>query len=208
MNNPVKQLTRAAASAAVLVLLAVLPAISVYIDLKILDNGIGEISVTEISQESMLLASAIMFFVGARRTPASRGFLLLAAGFFSCLFIRETDWFLDNIWHGFWVYPASLMALGCMLAARFACAGSTLQPLADFTGSRPYLFILFGLITLLILSRTFGSGNLLWNHLLPEDYAFGFKTAIQEGLELYSYSLIFYGSCLFAASGFNSQKHQ
>lgn len=203
MTKSLHKIIRAAITALVLAIAAALPAICVYIDLKILNNGIAEISLTEITQESMLLLSALIFLYGSYKKPSSRGFLLLAGGFFICIFIREMDQFLDEIQHGFWVYPALSVALCCILFARLRFSGTTLEPLGSFIDSKSYVYILVGLITLLVLSRTFGSGNLLWNHLLPADYAFNFKTAVQEGLELYSYGLILYGSLLFWRYDFN-----
>ena len=196
MTSPAKKILVAVAAFFILVLLALLPALTVYIDLKILQNGVGEVSLTEFCQESMLLISSLLFFYGAVRHPDKRGFLLLAGGFFLSMFIREWDYLFDKIQHGFWVYPASLTALSCILAAIFACRGTTLRPLAGFINSRPYTFILIGLTALLVLSRTFGSGNLLWSNILPPEYSGSLKTAIQEGLELYGYGLILYGSSL------------
>ncbi len=162
MNNSVQKIFRAAMALLFLAVLAVLPLLTVYLDLKVFDNGIGEISVTEITQESMLLLSALIFLYGAWRKPQARGFLLLGGSFFACLFIRETDQFLDNIRHGFWVYPGSITAAICIALARFRFPGTTLHNLAGFTDSKPYPFILVGLVALLILSRTFGSGSLLF----------------------------------------------
>lgn len=200
MTSPAKKILVAVAAFFILVLLALLPALTVYIDLKILQNGVGEVSLTEFCQESMLLISSLLFFYGAVRHPDKRGFLLLAGGFFLSMFIREWDYLFDKIQHGFWVYPASLTALSCILAAIFACRGTTLRPLTGFINSRPYIFILIGLTALLVLSRTFGSGNLLWSKILPPEFSGSLKTAIQEGLELYGYGLILFGSSLLGFS--------
>lgn len=204
MKDPLKKILRAVSMFLQLAILVLFPAISVYIDLKVFGNGVGEISLTEISQEIILLSVALFFFLGAWKKPLARGFLLLAGGFFGCLFIRELDLFLDAVWHGFWFWPALSTALASVLAARFAFPGTTLQPLADFIDSRPYMLMLVGLVSLLVFSRTFGSGRLLWHHLLPESHGFGMKAAVQEGLELYSYTLIFYGSLLFYRSDFST----
>lgn len=47
---------------ALLVVLALIPAASVYIDVAIIGHGVGEISLTEITQESLLLITAIFFW--------------------------------------------------------------------------------------------------------------------------------------------------
>src|SRR5690625_7852199 len=89
-----------------------------------------------------------------------------------------------------------------MLVALFYCRCTTLQPLARFINTLPYLFILIGLITLLAFSRTFGSSSLLWSHVFPQEVAPGFKAAIQEGPELYGYGIILFGSFLMFLGGY------
>ncbi len=54
-----------------------------------------------------------------------------------------------------------------------------------------------------MLSRTFGSGNLLWHAILEEDSSRA-KTVVQEGLELMGYAFIFYGSLVFLHRDFVS----
>jgi hypothetical protein len=71
--------------------------------------------------------------------------------------------------------------------------------MADFIGSRPYFYIQFGLVTLLIFSRTFGSSRLLWNTILDPKAAFELKSALQEGLELFGYVFITHGAFAFVA---------
>jgi hypothetical protein len=203
MKEPIKIVQQAVAMFLQLSILSLLPAVFVYIDFKVINSGISEVSLTEISQEILLLATALIFFHGARKKPDARGFLLLSGGFFSCMFIRELDAFLDMVWHGFWLWPALFTALSSIMVARFVFAGTTLQPLAGFINSRSYPLILVGLVSLLVLSRTFGSGKLLWHHLLSETHGHDLKASIQEGLELYSYALIFYGSLVFWRTGFS-----
>lgn len=197
MQSPFKKIAQATLEFFILVFLALLPVFSVYSDLIILGNDLGEISITEITQEALLLASAFIFWHGAWKKPEIRGLLVLIAGFFSCLFIREMDSFLDEIRHGFWFWPALVMALSAIVYARFLAGNTTLKPLTDFINTKPYFLMVIGMIILIILSRTFGSGNLFWNHLLPDGDAFLAKTIVQEGLELLGYGFIFYGALVF-----------
>lgn len=196
MQSPFEKIAQASIEFFILTFLALLPVLTVYIDLVILGNNLGEISVTEFTQETLLLASAFIFWYGAWKKPNIRGFLVLVAGFFSCMFIREMDAFLDEIWHGFWFWPALFMALGTILYARYVAKNTTLKPLTNFISTKPYFLILIGLIILLVLSRTFGSGNLLWHAILAENSSRA-KTVVQEGLELFGYAFIFYGSLVF-----------
>ena len=80
-------------------------------------NGITENSITELMQEALILISAILFWVGAWRYPTVRSLLVLFAGLFGCMFIRELDALFDKIFHGFWIYPALLLSAGTILYA-------------------------------------------------------------------------------------------
>ncbi|HLV77211.1 MAG TPA: hypothetical protein VKY53_04715 [Marinobacter sp.] len=180
-------------------LVLMVPAV-VYFDVAVLGNSVGEISATEIAQELLVLMTAAIFGYKAFREPRSRGFLVLVAGFFSVILIRELDSFLDAVVHGFWVWPATAAALSAIFMAKVPFKGTVLRPMADYVGTKPYYFMVIGLVTLLFFSRVFGSGNLLWGHLLGDAYTSGFKAGLQEGLELLGYILIGYSAVLFSRS--------
>ncbi len=132
---------------------------------------------------------------GVLRDPQARGFMVLVAGLLSCMFIRELDYAFDQITHGFWFYPAMLMALGSILYA--AINRDTISlPMVYFTGTRSYVFLAVGLLITLVFSRVFGSGNLVWKEALGSSYTAHFRSVIQEGLELFGYVFVFYGACL------------
>jgi hypothetical protein len=154
--------------------------------------------VTELSQEALLLGSAVLFWLLSARRPFGRGFYTLVAGFFSCMFIREQDAFFDHISHGFWVYPAVLMTLITLLIAAFQ--RRTIMPaMAAATRSVPFTYILIGLAILLFFSRVMGTGS-FWEMLLPENSVALVKNTVQEGLELLGYILMLYGTLLFKRS--------
>ena len=182
---------------ALLSMLTLLPSALVYIDVVVIGDGVGELSVTEITQESLLLITLLIFWYGAWRHPNSRGFLMLVAGFFSCALIRELDVCFDAVWHGFWLWPALLVALSTVTFVAVYCRNSVAGPMSDFVGTRPYFCMMAGLSVVLVFSRTFGSGNLLWNDLLEVANISKFKSALQEGLELLGYLYIAYGSHVF-----------
>ena len=60
-------------------------------DVEIFLHGSSEVSVTEFFQEALILLSAVLFALAARRQTESRGWLVLVAGLFACMFIREID---------------------------------------------------------------------------------------------------------------------
>ena len=185
-----------------LVAIAVAVPALVYFDIAVLGNTVGEISATEVTQELLVLMTAAIFWYKAYRDPASRGFWVLVAGFFSCILIREMDSFLDVIVHGFWVWPVTLVAVVSVFLASVPFKGRVLRPMATYVGTKPYFFMIVGLAVLLVFSRIFGSGSLLWQQLLGAGYTSGFKSALQEGLELLGYFLIGYSAVL------SSRAHQ
>lgn len=156
--------------------------------------GASEYTVTEFAQEGLILFSAILFGVSAWQRPESRGFLILVAGLFGCMFIREMDNHLDKITHGFWVYPALLLAVTSIVYASFS-GRAVLVHMAAFTQTRSYVYVSIGLLIVIVFSRVFGSGS-LWEEIMMSDYQWAYKTIIQEGLELSGYFLIAYGSWL------------
>ena len=165
----------------------------IYLDVMVLNNGVSEYSLTEILQQLFILSSAVLFFRAGMSCQRSRSFLFLISGFFACMFIRECDVYFDYIVHGFWVYPALAVAMGAIFYAvkndRFIA-----ESIRHYQHSRSYFFILIGLVLILVFSRIFGSGNLMWEAFMGSDYNLVFKNATQEGLELLGYSFVFYGA--------------
>ncbi len=182
----------------VLVLAMLWVPLALILDTAVFNDEVSEISVTELSQETLLLVSTVLFWLLSARRPFGRGFYTLVAGFFSCMFIREQDAFFDLIVHGFWVYPAVLMALITLLIAAFQ--RRTIMPaMAAATRSVPFTYILIGLAILLFFSRVMGTGS-FWELLLPENSVSLVKNTVQEGLELLGYILMLYGTLLFKRS--------
>lgn len=205
MTTPSARLATAAGEFLLLAVLALVPAALVYIDVAVIGNEFGELSVTEITQETLLLITALIYWYGAWRHPNRRGFLLLVAGFLSCALIRELGDFLDAVWQGFWFWPAILLALGTIASVVACCRTSVTGPMSRFVQTKPYYFLTIGLIVLLVFSRTFGSGGLLWKDLLGARYTPQFKNALQEGLELLGYLFIAYGSFVFLVRDFDDR---
>ena len=113
--------------------------------------GDSESTLTQYSQEALILLSAILFAICARQRPESRGFLVLVAGFFGCMFIREFNNLLDMIAYGFWVYPVALLAISSIVYARFS-SGQVLEPMVEFTRTRSYAYVSMGLLIVIIFS--------------------------------------------------------
>jgi hypothetical protein len=169
----------------------------VFVDAVILGNEVEDLSITEITQEILLFGSAAIFWFCAWKQTQSRGFFALVAGFFSCMFIRELDSFFNVVWDGFWFWPAITVAIATISYTVFYCRGTVMEAMADFIDKKPFYHIIFGLIIILVFSRVFGSGTLIWKYILSDGYHHVAKSAIQEGIELLGYIFLFYGSFLF-----------
>ena len=193
MTNANKTIVKAIGEVLLLALLILLVPICLAIDVLLLDNSIGEISLTEITQLALLATSILIFGYSAWQSAGSRGFLILVTGFFSCMLVRELDFLFDKIRHGFWFWPAIVIVIASIFFA-LKNRRTLFEPMAAFVNTKPYFHIIFGLLVVLFFSRIFGSGNLFWQHVIS-DYSRVYKSILQEGLELFGYLFAAYGSC-------------
>ncbi len=208
MNRTITIIARGLCEFFFLALVSLVPALFAFIDIVFLGDGVSELSLTEITQETLLFVSALLIGHSAWRHADSRGFLMLMAGFFACMLVRELDGLLDNIWHGFWFWPAFLLAIATITYVMIYCRDTILEPMANFIDSKAFFYIMFGLIVVLVFSRVFGSGAILWKSLMGPDYNPVLKSTLQEGLELFGYIFIAYGSYLFIRHKKINPKHQ
>ena len=159
----------------------------------VLKNQLSEYSLTETAQELLLLACTLLLTYRAVHLPAARGALILAAGFFACLFVREMDFLFDELfWHGSWAWIVTLILICCFTLV-WLNRTSLLPSLAHFSTRRPYLHFVIGIAMLLVFSRIFGSGGAFWKYILVDYHHPRFKAIMQEGMELYAYLLITLG---------------
>ncbi|MDD9893004.1 MAG: hypothetical protein OXT49_05785 [Gammaproteobacteria bacterium] len=169
----------------------------VAIDVIYLGAAVDESSVTEMVQESLLLVSALIFAWAAIKRPDSRGALILISGLLGCMFIREQDAVFDTIQHGAWVYPAWTLAFTAMFLA-YKNKTTITPAVLGFREQTFFAYLSLGLFVVLGFSRIFGTGP-LWEAVAPGANDWRVKTAVQEGLELFGYALVFYSALVFAA---------
>ena len=152
-------------------------------------RSFSELAPTELLQSCSLLISSVLFFLEAGRRPDMRGALVLAGGLITCMLIREQDYFLDMIAHGFWKWPAFLVAFLCMGFA-FVRLRATIHEMANLVRWRYIHILMIGLVIVLVYSRLLGLG-VLWRELISseEDWWIA-KTSIEESSELLGYFLI------------------
>jgi hypothetical protein len=162
-----------------------------FIDILILKNSIGEISLTEITQEFLLGIIVCLFIYNSFRYPKIKYGMILIAGFFSCLLIRELDFIMDKIAFS-WFYIVMTIALFCIIIA-VKHKENILYGLNHFCKSESYYIMVCGLLMILAFSRLIGM-RILWENLLGKSYIRVVKNAIEEISELMCYTL-----CLVAA---------
>ncbi|WP_295636251.1 hypothetical protein [uncultured Mailhella sp.] len=152
------------------------------------DNPFSEVGPTELIQTLLLSLCTLFLFREAVRCPDMRNALILAGGLTGCMLIREQDYFLDMISHGFWKWPALILAFGCLTCAAVRLR-ETISSLAVFIRWRHFPLFLTGIVIVLTYSRLFGM-SVLWKTLLPGGEWRAAKNAIEESSELLGYALM------------------
>lgn len=150
---------------------------------------------TEITQEIFILLSAVLFYKLAFKQKQSKGLLLIIAGLFSMMFIRESDRLLDIIFEGLWQALVILTALSTLYFAN-KYKLSVFKPLQIHAQTKAFTYIFIGLMIVVIFSRVFATGS-FWQIIMDQNYRMLYKVVIQEGLEVLGYGLILFGSTMF-----------
>jgi hypothetical protein len=159
----------------------------------------GEASATQNAQLIYLFLTGLLFAGTAYQSEKRRSFSILMAGGTLVLMIREMDGMLDHLYHGAWLPLAATAALSsCILAGRWR--KQLLESITEFTNSPAFgAFIAAGL-SIFVFSRLFGMKE-LWKsffevpHLTPAQH--WVKNAVEEGSELFGYTLLFLSSYAF-----------
>lgn len=174
----------------------------IFIDILILDNGISETSVTELGQEIIVAIICLCFFIKAYLDSEMRGSFTLIMGFFLCVLIRELDGVFDQLAHGSWIWFALTVTFIC-IAIAIREGKKTLKGLIHFITHPSHGMLISGLLCVLLFSRLFGMGE-LWRELLGKDYNRAVKNMVEEGTELFGYTL-----CLISVIwyGFSAKYH-
>lgn len=171
----------------------------VFIDVVWMHNSVPEISFTEITQEAILAIITLLFYRRAGRLPEERPLLLLVAGFFGCMLIRELDFLFDRLAHGSWFWFALVLTVVSVL---LACRQPRLlvSGLARFIRDPGWGMMSAGMLTVLVFSRFFGMHE-LWQTLMADDYNRTVKNMAEEGSELLGYSLCLFATLIYILPG-------
>lgn len=175
----------------------ILPALVVglvYLDIKTYGN-ISEESFVEFGQELFLIGTSAVFMYLAQKGKNSG--LWLVAGFFMCMFIRELDAYFDDIFHGSWKYFALASAIFFTFRALREGKELATRSLAAYMQSPAFTTMSFGMMVVLVFSRAMGMGN-LWKLVMGNSFNRVVKNVIEEGTELFGYSIIFLAAIEYA----------
>ena len=148
---------------------ATFPVAMLRLDVQLFGNGVGESGAVENTQLLLLGVCIATLSVLAKVSPADKRFALLAAAFIGCMFVRECDFFLNEMvpycWQGIvTVLSASALSYSAKDARQTAQGG--LRFLCTDGGA----LVIPGLVVLLIYSRLIGMQG-IWIQLLEGGYA-------------------------------------
>ena len=153
-----------------------------------------EIGLVETLQAAFALVAALFFLAAGRLDKTREPLAVVMTGFLFCLFIREFDYFLDELvarhaWK-------SLVLLMLVLLAVYIAknAKRVVASVLDFLSQPSFGVFLSGLLIVVVFSRLFGYGD-FWEELIEGSYYRVIKTIIEEGTELMGYSLLLISSC-------------
>ena len=166
----------------------------IYFDIKTFGD-IREHSFVELGQSIFLFATSVIFMYLASKKKANG--LWLVAGFFVCMLIREQDAYFDDIFHGSWAYFALASLVFFVWKAWSQGKDNVLKTLAEYMQSPPFTTMSFGVMIILFFSRAMGMGK-LWKLVMGENFIRVVKNVVEEGTELFGYSIIFLAAIEYA----------
>ena len=151
-----------------------------------LGNSVGEKSITESVQSLLLLYTVFTFYTLVRKGVLTSA-MTLVGGFFCVVLIREFDAFFDQIIHGFWIYPALMVAVSSVVLA-LRGKNAYLQ-MGELLENRNMQIIVTSVVILLVFSRFYGIGW-FWKDVMSDSYIRDVKNISEETMELLCYGFI------------------
>lgn len=166
------------------------PVALVFCDIAVFGLECDEAGVVEISQSAALLATVALVGCVAKKRGDLRGGLVLVAGFFLAMLIREQDQVLEEFLpHGAWVVPCALATAGAAAIA-FANRDTLLPALAHVRANGRFPWLALGVMTVIGYARIFGS-KYIWKAVVGTDDCYrAVKHVAEEGTELFGYAMI------------------
>jgi len=183
-----------------------------YIILK--DAGVSvmdkfsEYSLVESSQSIYLFVSIIFLSYLYYRFKEFKPLLLLLGGFLLVVFIREQDFFLDEIYHGAW-FPFAMIVTLLTLYFVLKKWKQLKDNILEYVKTPSFGIIICSIMEIFIFSRLFGNKNVWFNFFNTETFTplqHAVKNAAEEGSELFGYTLILISVFEFAHYLINREK--
>jgi hypothetical protein len=174
--------------------------ISAVITEVMVNKNVDEGCLTEKIQVLLVAGCFILYAIHAIRNIKYRLSNSLIAILFLLFFVRELDAFFDNVFfHGAWFYIVLIILIFSFLYY-YKRIHLVLNDFLDFTKTPKFLLLVWGLISLLLLSRLLGYKE-IWKTLfvaMPienitdfEVLYRPFKNVVEESVEIISYLALF-----------------
>lgn len=155
----------------------------------------SEFSFTEFSQSMVLGVSAVIMLVARKRFQVFPVGAMLVAMFLLASLIRENDYFLDFISHGFWKWPVLIMGI-CTLYYTFSQRSALFTEMRLYFNTRAFGMFLSGFLATYVFSRLLGR-SIMWEAALGDHYIRIVKDAVEECSESLGYLLMFFSTIEF-----------
>ena len=159
----------------------------IWLDVVALNMHCCEGGFVEWGQFASIMSVGIILAVAAKTFASYRGGIILAAGFYFAMAIREQDALLDCVFKDLWVV---LVGLDLMVAFYFAAKfrDTILPGLEKIRSSRYFSTLALSLVLIIVFSRTFGYKG-IWRALGNYDHLHIAKRVAEESIELLGYIL-------------------
>jgi hypothetical protein len=159
----------------------------------------GEGSFTEYMQEVYLFLTSLIFLLVGFRSKSHKAISYLMGGGAMVALIRELDAYFDQIYHGAW-FPFALVILVVTLFLVFKKKKQIWENLEEFFSTPAFGTFIAGFLSVFVFSRLFGTKK-VWQALFEVDQLEGMqrwvKNAVEEGTELFGYTLLFIAAIEF-----------
>lgn len=170
-------------------------------DAGILVDGVkfGESSLTEWMQQLFLLLTSVFFILSGVRSKSHKAISYLFGGGALVAFIRELDVYFDQLYHGAW-FPFALAVLALAIFLVYRQKKQIWENLEEFFTTPAFGTFIAGFLSVFVFSRLFGTKN-VWRALFDveklEPVQRWVKNAVEEGSELFGYTLLFIAAVEF-----------
>lgn len=166
----------------------------------IIDNGkFGEGSQTEWMQQTYLLLTSLIFIVAGVRSRNHQAISYLFGGGALVALIREFDVYFDKIYHGAW-FPFAMFVLLLSIYMVYRKRQQIWENLEEFFTTTAFGTFIAGFLAVFVFSRLFGTKK-VWRALFDVEkldlVQRWVKNAVEEGSELFGYTLLFIAAIEF-----------